>query len=114
MEAQALLGLTVAPISRIRKLAGKAAWAGWFVPAVGAMIAPLWAAVGECKLDVKEPRGCVRLAPREPGVPIVRIRHALQLIVAFASGQRGVLSRELDVIQHKSRPMVSMDFDASP
>ena len=113
-EAVALLGLASAPLSRVRRLAGKAAWAGGFVPAVGAIIAPLWAAVGECKTGATQPRGQTWRGAREPVVPIARVRHALRWVAAFFGGRRGTLTREFDVQQHKARPQVTMDFDASP
>jgi hypothetical protein len=113
-EALELLELASAPLRRVRRLAGKAAWAGGFVPGVGSMISPLWAAVEDCKCASRKSASKIRKPQWEPTIPIVRIRHALRWIVAFTSGLRGALKRDVDVLQHKSRATLSMDFDASP
>lgn len=97
VEATLLLGLAAAPSRRGRSLAGKTAWVCSFVLAVGSMIAPLWAAIADCKKCLNLSKSNAMLAPREPSIPIVRLRHSLKWIVVFSSGVRGTLLRELDV-----------------
>ena len=111
-EAAELLQHNVASIQRIRRLAGKASWAGGFVPAVGAMIAPLWAAAGAVALQSEGETTTTIDGWR--AVPVARAKHGLQWIVAWARGLSGTLSREFSQQVHYSRPRVRMDFDASP
>ena len=107
VEANECLELKAIPVVRVQSLAGRSAWVAGFIPAVSSMIAPLWAAIADCKSR--------KLAqPRTTLVPAVRVRHALRWIVAFASGRRGVLEREFNVSRHKQRGRLSIEFDASP
>ena len=69
-EALRLLGVSAPPLQDVRKLTGRCSWAAGFVPALGAMIAPLWAAIADCMAGgAEQPQ---RTAPRL--VPIIRIR----------------------------------------
>ena len=106
-EATACLALTVVVVTRIQSLAGMSAWVAGFIPAIGSMIAPLWAAISDCKAK----RGG---QPSAILVPIVRVRHSLRWIVAFATGAKGKLHREFKTVTHKAMGTISMEFDASP
>ena len=113
-EAMEMIMVEVSPLSRVRKLAGKCSWTAGFIPAMGARIAPLWAAVADCR-GAPPPvatRGQVQLD--QPGVPTVRIKVALRWIFAFATGQRGALQRTFDARMHIAQACVTMEFDASP
>jgi hypothetical protein len=44
-EIRELIKLATAPVTRLRKLTGKASWMSGFVPCVASMIAPLWTVV---------------------------------------------------------------------
>ena len=58
------------------------------------MIAPFWAAIASCRSGHET--SSVR---SEPVVPTVRVRHALQWIIAFTRGIRGALGRKFKVQQ---------------
>jgi len=108
-ESRELLKLPSAHMKRVRQLAGKCAWASGFVPALGAMIAPLWAAIADTKVGRSH-----GFAMSGPVIPTVRIRHALLWIVAFAVGKRGTLRSVFSVLEHRAPSCISMEFDASP
>ena len=99
---------------RLRTRAGTTSWAGGFVPTVGAMIAPLWAAAADRSSAADGAHKKVQLKPADPLVPTVRVAHALKWIIVFMTRQRGSLRRSFDVGRHKSRACVRMDVDASP
>ena len=106
-ESEQLLEMSAVIVSRIQTLAGKSSWVAGFIPAVGSMIAPFWAAIADCKgKHTRMPQGVL--------VPIARIRHALLWLVAFCKGQKGVLKRVFQVAKHKAWGTLSMEFDASP
>ena len=111
-DAESYLAQTVVPAQKLRRLAGKAAWAGGFIPAVGAMIAPLWAAAGATQ--GQENRDTSPRSEVGTLVPVTRARHALTWILAWTRGVSGTLRREFTHSVHYARPKVRMDFDASP
>jgi hypothetical protein len=111
-EAKRLLELQSASMKSVRRLAGKASWIGGYIPAVGAMIAPLWAALGAAPGDDNRQRR--RAGDGADLVPIVRIRHALRWLVAFATGRSGSMKRTFTVKSHKACPKIVLEFDASP
>ena len=111
-EAKDLLKESVTSVQRLRRLAGKASWAGGFIPAVGAMIAPLWAAAAAVSLTEGTNSGSANESGRL--VPVIRAKHALHWIVAWTGGISGTLQREFVCAVHFRRPRVRMDFDASP
>ena len=111
-EAESILKCSTVAVQKLRRLAGKAAWAGGFVPGVGAMIAPLWAAAGASTAE--EPTVTTARKEVERTVPVVRARHGLQWIRAWTRGCSGTLERAFTRRTHYSRPRVRMDFDASP
>jgi hypothetical protein len=106
-EAMDCLQMCAVLMSRIQALAGKASWVAGFIPAVGSMIAPFWAAIADCKFG-KERQAEAAM------IPVARIRHALLWIYAFCSGKRGTLERRFCVQTHKKMGTLSMEFDASP
>ena len=111
-EARRLLLLRTASMKSIRRLAGKASWIGGYIPAVGAMIAPLWAAL--CVVPESDGRQRRRAGDGADLVPVIRIRHALRWLIAFATGRSGSLKRTFNVKSHKAMPKVIIEFDASP
>jgi len=111
-EARRLLLLQTASMKSIRRLAGKASWIGGYIPAVGAMIAPLWAAL--CVVPECDGRQRRRAGDGADLVPVIRIRHALRWLIAFATGRSGSLKRTFNVKSHKAMPKVIIEFDASP
>ena len=107
VETLACMKLLATPVTRIQCLAGKVSWVSGFIPAVGSMIAPLWAAIADCKaMRSSQPSAML--------IPAVRIRHALLWIIAFTTRERGTLKREFKFANHKKMGTISMEFDASP
>ncbi|CAK0809933.1 unnamed protein product, partial [Prorocentrum cordatum] len=106
-EAEQFLAVTVVPVARLRKLAGRAAWAGGILPYLKSMVAPLWAAITEVSTSA-------RPGAAPAGVPRPRVAHALRWLTAFAKRQRGALSRTYCVGQYRQRVAVNLVFDASP
>jgi len=108
-EAEALMVMTAAPLKRVRALAGKCSWAGGFVPALGSMITPFWGAIADVKNASPTSK---RAGPQH--VPTARIKHALQWVKLFMTGQKGALGRVFPVEVHKAQSTISIEFDASP
>ena len=113
LEALELLMMRSAPARRLRRLAGKAAWFSGFIPAVGAMIAPLWAGIAGAT-GREGDRTTRHAGDGDTAVPIIRVSHALRWLVAFCLGRSGTLTREFALEVHSSPPAVKIDFDASP
>ena len=107
VEAKSCMKLTSIPVTRVQSIAGKSSWVAGFIPAVGSMISPFWAAIADCKAKGSS-------QPSATLVPTVRICHALRWIVAFCSGVRGTLKREFMAEKHKKWGTLTMEFDASP
>ena len=102
--------MKAAPLIDVRKLVGRCSWARGFVPAMNAMIAPMWAAISDCTGAKIEKNGDAKLRL----VPVVRIALSLRWIIAFCRGQAGTLTRTFDSRVHKSGARIHMEFDASP
>ena len=115
LQTEALeLGKTAAaPARRLRQLAGKATWAAGFIPAIGAMVAPIWAAAsGHSKAGAD---GDLRRGSDGDWlVPTKRVAHALNWLVAFTKGKTGCLIREFRREPYDGPPAINMEFDASP
>ena len=79
-EVLEMLKLAWVEARRARRLAGKASWAGGIVPALGGILAPLWAAVTDAELDVQTSK----TGDGEARVAITRIRPTLVWLLAFA------------------------------
>ena len=112
-EAAAIAQTTATPARRIRQLAGKATWAAGFIPAIGAMVAPLWAAAS----GLPKAEGLGSLRKGSDGdwlVPTVRVAHALKWLMAFTAGKTGCLVREFRRDAYEGPPAITMEFDASP
>eukprot|EP00929_Paragymnodinium_shiwhaense_P121177 TRINITY_DN93326_c0_g1_i1.p2 TRINITY_DN93326_c0_g1~~TRINITY_DN93326_c0_g1_i1.p2 ORF type:complete len:624 (-),score=62.32 TRINITY_DN93326_c0_g1_i1:111-1853(-) len=104
-EAAELLGLRAIPARRLRKLAGKTAWAGSIVPYLSAMVAPLWAALA----DVSEASDS-----QTARAPTVRVAHALRWLLAFFTRRRGTTERSFPFSVDSNLLQVKMVFDGSP
>ena len=114
-ETHDLLQTKTIPVQRLRKLAGKAAWAAGFIPYLRSMIAPLWAAIREVTALSKQSVQAKSHDARRPArVPTARVTHALRWLRAFALRRRGALARSFRVAQHKQPYSAQLIFDGSP
>ena len=78
------------------------------VSALGAMIAPLWAAIADCKAIAKTIAGGTFL------IPIIRVALALQWVDSFCRKEGGTLERSFGAHTHVASARGSMELDASP
>ena len=110
-EATEMIGMPTTPLRRLRRLAGKASWAGGFIPAISSMITPFWATAA----DVERGKGLPhRAGSGDRCVPTVRVLPALKWLVAFTRGKTGMLTRRFEPGTHEGRARLVMEFDASP
>jgi len=113
-EAEAIASKDLVPIRRLRQFAGKCSWAAGIVPALGAMLAPLRAAMADVEEAPAE--ATTRRSSRGDGgqAPVARVSHALRWIRAFARRKRGAL-RKVFVPRHLLQPLgAQITTDASP
>ena len=105
-EAEDIATKNTVSVRRLRRLAGRGAWAAGIVPAFGAMLAPLWAVIAGAPTDCE--------VASEALVPTVQIRHSLLWLAAFARRARGTLTREFVAGQYREPHALRITTDASP
>ena len=105
-ETTSLLERPAIPVRRLRKFAGRIGWATGFLPTLGSMVAPLWAALSDS--SKAQPRASATQ------VPTVRVAHALKWLRAFARRRQCAIVRTFTAEVPREDHIVELIFDASP
>ena len=122
IEARRLLGGASCFARDLRKFAGRCSWAGGIVPCMASLLQQCWAALADVDSSLRDcgnragqaSSSKARLLPADLSVPTVRIAHALEWIIAFATAQRGALKREFSAATRRKPFGMVITVDASP
>lgn len=122
IEARRLLGGATCLARDLRKFAGRCSWAGGIVPCMASLLQQCWAALADVDTSLRDcgnragqsSSSRARLLPADLSVPTVRIAHALEWIIVFATAQRGALKREFSAATRRKPFGMVITVDASP